>query len=66
MSNTQARVASATYLNRVGFAIQDHAPDAGWAAAQPKMAQAHTAHEQGQFARAATLMDQAYVLAYIS
>jgi hypothetical protein len=66
MSNTQARVASATYLNRVGFAIQDNAPDAGWTAAQPKMAEAMAAHKRDEFEQAATLINEAYVLAYIS
>lgn len=59
-----ARKASAAYLNRISFFIQDNASDAGWEACQAKMAEANQAYDRAEFDQVQTLIDQAHAIAF--
>lgn len=59
-----AKESSAVRLNLVGSLIQDHADEAGWAAAQPLIESAHAAHVAGRYSEARTLITEAHAAAF--
>lgn len=64
VDDREARKASAAYLNRIGFFIQDNASDEGWEAAQASIIAAGHCHETGDYWSARAMIDEAFALAF--